>query len=70
VWVETVSLGGNIIAGTDPSLILSAVDALPRRDPDRRHMASAGVHEAFGAGNASRAILTSLLALHANSARH
>jgi UDP-N-acetylglucosamine 2-epimerase len=57
-WVETVSGGGNIVAGTDPQRILAAVQAwdahLARGNPDF----SVAVREAFGDGGASARILT------------
>jgi UDP-GlcNAc3NAcA epimerase len=60
-WVETVTEGGNIIAGTDPSRILSAVqtweNSLSRGDPDW----SAGTTRNFGDGMAAEKIIARVI---------
>ncbi|HWN07340.1 MAG TPA: UDP-N-acetylglucosamine 2-epimerase (non-hydrolyzing) [Steroidobacteraceae bacterium] len=60
-WVETVTGGGNLIAGTDPGEIRKAVAAwdasLARAEPDF----AAGVRDAFGDGAASAKIVTQVL---------
>ena len=62
-WVETVALGGNILAGTDPVRICDAVnDAASRQREDRNAIRRAAM-EVFGSGNASTAILKALVAL-------
>ncbi len=57
-WVETVSGGGNIIAGTDPQRILGAVRTWDARLAGGNPDFSAAVREAFGDGAASAGILT------------
>jgi UDP-N-acetylglucosamine 2-epimerase len=60
-WVETVSGGGNVIAGTAPARIRDAVAgwdaALARAEPDF----TAGVRAAFGDGAASAKIVTQIV---------
>jgi UDP-GlcNAc3NAcA epimerase len=60
-WVETVTGGGNMIAGTDAGEIRKAVAAwdasLARAEPDF----AAGVRDAFGDGAASAKIVTRVL---------
>ena len=60
-WVETVTGGGNVIAGTDPARIRAAVAswdaALARGEPDF----AAAVHAAFGDGAASAKIIAQIL---------
>lgn len=60
-WVETVDLGGNLVAGTDAGKVVEAVrqwDAvLARGEPDF----STAVHSAFGDGTASKQIVTRIL---------
>ena len=60
-WVETVTGGGNVIAGTDPARIRAAVAAwdaaLARAEPDF----AAAVRAAFGDGAASAKIVTQIL---------
>ena len=62
-WVETVTGGGNVIAGTDPEQIRKAVAgwdaALARAEPDF----AAGVRAAFGDGAASAKIVAQVLQL-------
>jgi UDP-N-acetylglucosamine 2-epimerase len=57
-WVETVSGGGNIVAGTDPQRILGAIDAWDAKLAGGEPDFSAAVREAFGDGAASSKILT------------
>jgi UDP-GlcNAc3NAcA epimerase len=56
-WVETVSGGGNIVAGTDPQRILGAVQAWDARLANGSPDFSAAIREAFGDGDASSRIL-------------
>lgn len=60
-WVETVTGGGNVVAGTDPGKIRDAVAgwdaALARATPDF----TAAVGEAFGDGDASAKIVAEVL---------
>jgi len=57
-WVETVSGGGNIVAGTDPRRILGAVSAWDAKLAEGEPDFTAAIREAFGVGTASVAILT------------
>ena len=60
-WVETVSGGGNVVAGTDDARIRAAVaawdTALARGEPDF----AAGIQSAFGDGAASAKIVAQIL---------
>jgi len=60
-WVETVTGGGNVVAGTDDGRIRAAVAAwdavLSRGEPDF----AAGVQNAFGDGAASAKIIAQIL---------
>ena len=60
-WVETVSGGGNVVAGTDDARIRAAVAAwdaaLARGEPDF----AAGIQSAFGDGAASAKIVAQIL---------
>ena len=60
-WIETVTGGGNVVAGTDPAKIRDAVAAwdakLGRGGPDF----AAGVRQSFGDGAASEKIVTQVL---------
>jgi UDP-GlcNAc3NAcA epimerase len=60
-WIETVKSGRNLLAGTDPGRIRSAVahvlDAVPCCDPDT----APDVAHYFGDGNASRKILDAIM---------
>jgi UDP-N-acetylglucosamine 2-epimerase len=56
-WVETVSGGGNIVAGTDPRRIRDAVKAWDARLASGEPDFSAAVREAFGDGTAADRVL-------------
>ena len=60
-WVETVTGGGNVVAGTDDGRIRAAVAAwdaaLARGEPDF----AAGIQSAFGDGAASAKIVAQIL---------
>ena len=60
-WVETVSGGGNVVAGTDAARVREAVAswdaALARAEPDF----ASGVQQAFGDGRASTQIVAQIL---------
>lgn len=61
-WVETVSGGGNIVAGTDPRRILSAVSGWDAKLADGKPDFTAAIRGSFGDGAASAAILTQSMA--------
>jgi UDP-GlcNAc3NAcA epimerase len=60
-WVETVSGGGNLVAGTDAARVREAVaswdETLARAEPDF----ASGVQQAFGDGRASTQIVALIL---------
>ncbi len=60
-WVETVSGGGNIVAGTDPQRIRDAVNAWDTRLSGGEPDFSAAVRDAFGDGAAAARILAQSL---------
>lgn len=62
-WVETVELGGNILAGTDVARIHTALDYWQTLGRSERAELSQTASEAFGRGEASIKILDSLIQL-------
>lgn len=62
-WVETVELGGNILAGTSGAKILAAVDRWETIGRDGRSELSQMAGEVFGKGEASATILDALIRL-------
>lgn len=62
-WVETVDLGGNILAGADAAKIGAALDRWQALGCNGRVKLSQAASEAFGQGGASVKILDSLIRL-------
>jgi UDP-N-acetylglucosamine 2-epimerase len=60
-WVETVTGGGNLVAGTDPRRIREAVAAWDARLAGGMPDFSGGVREAFGDGAAAARIVAEIL---------
>lgn len=62
-WVETVELGGNILAGTDAARIRAALDRWQTLGRNGHAELSQAASEAFGQGEASTKILDALVRL-------
>ncbi len=60
-WVETVTSGGNVVAGTDPRRIREAVASWDARLAGGEPDFAAGLQQAFGDGAASAKIVTRAL---------
>lgn len=61
-WVETVSEGGNVIAGTDPEAILAAVAGWERKLAGGRPDFSPAIARVFGNGAAAGQVVSRTLA--------
>jgi UDP-N-acetylglucosamine 2-epimerase len=60
-WLETVEAGANVVAGTDPARIATAVERWDRAIDAGTWDFSARVAEAFGDGNASGRVVAGVL---------
>lgn len=65
-WVETVELGGNMLAGTDSDRICDAVEHWKNPGRGGRAELSSAASEAFGRGEASEKILERLIDLESS----
>jgi UDP-N-acetylglucosamine 2-epimerase len=60
-WVETVSAGGNLVAGTDPERIFACVEEWERKLASGSPVPEASVTAAFGDGKAAEKIVAQAL---------
>lgn len=68
-WVETVELGGNVLAGADGEQIVAAVSRWRTRAPQTEEDRKRAAAEAYGGGKAADRILDAVLGLEQGEMR-